>query len=87
MTKSSKNRGVTLGVDRPIRTLAALAEAACMRCPLYKQATQVVPGEVRSTARLMLYSSSVNRPLTSFASASTTSTACGPLASTVIDVP
>src|SRR5262245_29034979 len=33
------------------------------------------------------YSCSVNRPLTSAASASTTSAACGPLASTVIVVP
>jgi DNA polymerase len=38
------------------RTLAALreAEAACRRCPLYKDATQVVPGEGRLRARLML---------------------------------
>jgi uracil-DNA glycosylase family protein len=42
--------------DSPIRTLAALAEAeaACVRCPLYKHATQVVPGEGRTGARLML---------------------------------
>jgi uracil-DNA glycosylase len=39
-----------------VRTLAALreAEAACTRCPLYKYATQVVPGEGRAGARLML---------------------------------
>src|SRR6185295_9509621 len=39
-----------------VRTLAALreAEAACTRCPLYKNATQVVPGEGRLHARLML---------------------------------
>jgi DNA polymerase len=39
-----------------VRTLAALreAEAACTRCPLYKFATQVVPGEGRAGARLML---------------------------------
>jgi uracil-DNA glycosylase family protein len=30
------------------------AEAACTRCPLYKNATQVVPGEGPSRARLML---------------------------------
>jgi uracil-DNA glycosylase len=42
--------------DSPIRSLSALAkaEAACTRCPLYKHATQVVPGEGRSGARLML---------------------------------
>src|SRR5215475_15934608 len=41
--------------DRP-RTLAALreAEAECTRCPLYKFATQVVSGEGRAGARLML---------------------------------
>jgi uracil-DNA glycosylase len=39
-----------------VRTLAALreAEARCTRCPLYKYATQVVPGEGRAGARLML---------------------------------
>jgi uracil-DNA glycosylase len=38
------------------RTLAELreAEAACTRCPLYKFATQVVPGEGRAGSRLML---------------------------------
>jgi uracil-DNA glycosylase len=42
--------------DSPIRTLAALAkaEAECTRCPLYKHATQAVPGEGRAGARLML---------------------------------
>jgi uracil-DNA glycosylase len=42
--------------DSPIRTLAALAkaEAECTRCPLYKHATQVVPGRGRPGARLML---------------------------------
>jgi DNA polymerase len=30
------------------------AEAACTRCPLYKFATQVVPGEGRGRARMML---------------------------------
>jgi uracil-DNA glycosylase family protein len=40
----------------PIRTLAELAkaEAECTRCPLYKDATQAVPGEGRANARLML---------------------------------
>jgi DNA polymerase len=40
----------------PIRSLKALAaaEAECTRCPLYKFATQVVPGEGRVRAHLML---------------------------------
>jgi uracil-DNA glycosylase len=39
----------------PITSLKALreAEAACTRCPLYKDATQVVPGEGPSRARVM----------------------------------
>lgn len=39
-----------------IRSLKALraAEAACTRCPLYKNATQVVPGEGPSKAPIML---------------------------------
>ena len=39
-----------------IKTLTALreAEAKCTRCPLYKPATQVVPGEGPARARLML---------------------------------
>ena len=39
-----------------IKTLTALreAEAGCTRCPLYKPATQVVPGEGPARARLML---------------------------------
>src|SRR5829696_2304408 len=38
------------------RSLAALAqaEAQCTRCPLYKDATQVVPGEGSPSARLMM---------------------------------
>ena len=42
--------------DAPIGSLSALARAEqeCTRCPLYKNATQVVPGEGRSGARLML---------------------------------
>ena len=39
-----------------IGSLAALrdAEAACTRCPLYRDATQVVPGEGPKHARIML---------------------------------
>lgn len=39
-----------------IKSLKALrdAEQACTRCPLYKQATQVVPGEGPARARMML---------------------------------
>ena len=39
-----------------VHSLSALreAEAACRRCPLYKNAIQVVPGEGRTQARLML---------------------------------
>src|SRR4029078_10276712 len=61
------NRGPRPGVDatqwdqvmaEPItyRSLAALAraEAQCTRCPLYKNATQVVPGEGPSRARVMM---------------------------------
>lgn len=42
--------------EHPIKTLKdlAAAEAACRRCPLYKNATQVVPGEGLKRARLML---------------------------------
>ncbi len=43
--------------DRPdIRSLSALhaAEAACRRCPLYRNATQVVPGEGPARAWVML---------------------------------
>jgi DNA polymerase len=38
---------------RSLRELAQ-GEAACTRCPLYKDATQAVPGEGRVGARLML---------------------------------
>jgi uracil-DNA glycosylase family protein len=43
-------------VEHPIKTLRDLreAEAACRRCALYKNATQVVPGEGLKRARLML---------------------------------
>jgi uracil-DNA glycosylase family protein len=39
-----------------IKSLKALraAEAACTRCPLYKHATQVVPGEGPARARVMM---------------------------------
>ena len=39
-----------------IRSLKALraAEADCTRCPLYRNATQVVPGEGPSRARMMM---------------------------------
>jgi DNA polymerase len=39
-----------------IHSLKALreAEAACTRCPLYKNATQVVPGEGPARARIMM---------------------------------
>ena len=43
--------------DMPtIRSLSALrdAEAACTRCPLYREATQVVPGEGPKHARVMM---------------------------------
>jgi uracil-DNA glycosylase family protein len=42
--------------DLSIRTLGALraAEAECTRCPLYRFATQVVPGEGPARAHLML---------------------------------
>ena len=42
--------------EHPIKTLKALraAEAQCTRCPLYRRATQVVPGEGLLRARLML---------------------------------
>ncbi|MBB4018615.1 DNA polymerase [Chelatococcus caeni] len=38
--------------DEPLQELAA-AEACCTRCPLYRFATHVVPGEGPSRARLM----------------------------------
>lgn len=42
--------------EHPITTLKELAqaEAECTRCPLYKNATQAVPGEGLKRARLML---------------------------------
>lgn len=46
-----------MDASRPsVRSLTALAaaEQACTRCPLYRDATQAVPGEGRARARLML---------------------------------
>ena len=42
------------------RSLSALAqaEAQCTRCPLYKDATQVVPGEGSPRSRIMMWASS-----------------------------
>src|SRR3954464_7550615 len=50
---------MSIAEDTPltsVRSLKALAaaEAECTRCPLYKFATQVVPGEGRTRAHLML---------------------------------
>jgi DNA polymerase len=47
---------MTEQIPSSIKTLAQLraAEAECTRCPLYKNATQVVPGEGPSHARFML---------------------------------
>jgi uracil-DNA glycosylase family protein len=49
-------REVRLDSPAAIKTLKALAqaEAACTRCSLYRHATQVVPGEGLSRARLMM---------------------------------
>ena len=47
---------MTETVPPAIKTLAHLraAEAECTRCPLYKDATQVVPGEGPSHGKVML---------------------------------
>src|SRR5215213_4302465 len=47
---------LSLDTPPPVRTLTELraAEAECTRCPLYKFGTQVVPGEGRVRAHLML---------------------------------
>src|SRR5215813_8036721 len=49
-------RTMTEKIPSAIKTLAQLraAEAECTRCPLYKDATQVVPGEGPSHAKFML---------------------------------
>jgi DNA polymerase len=56
MAKTLKTLAGDPAIDSPIRSLADLAkaEAECTRCPLYKHGTQVVPGEGRTSARLML---------------------------------
>jgi uracil-DNA glycosylase len=44
-------------MDDPVPTTLkdlAAAEAGCRRCPLYRDATQAVPGEGKRTARMML---------------------------------
>jgi uracil-DNA glycosylase family protein len=45
-----------IAVAKPIAPLEALrqAEAACTRCPLYRNATQVVPGEGPARAKLLV---------------------------------
>jgi uracil-DNA glycosylase len=57
-TGTSAGRNGLSGMDAisPIRSLAALraAEAECTRCPLYRFATQVVPGAGAAHARIML---------------------------------
>jgi DNA polymerase len=47
---------MTMSEMPDIRTLSALraAEAACTRCPLYRNATQVVPGEGPKHAPIMM---------------------------------
>jgi uracil-DNA glycosylase len=47
---------MTEGDPAPARSLSAIAKGvdACRRCPLYKHATQGVPGEGPKDARLML---------------------------------
>jgi len=49
-------RAMTEKIPSAIKTLAQLraAEAECTRCPLYKDATQVVPGEGPSHGKVML---------------------------------
>ena len=51
-------RVTTADADQPppITSLAALAraEGSCTRCPLYKDATQAVPGNGKASARIML---------------------------------
>src|ERR1700704_3502633 len=50
-----ENLQFDLDTPPPIRSLRELANAEneCRRCPLYKNATQAVPGEGRRHARLM----------------------------------
>jgi uracil-DNA glycosylase family protein len=51
-----ESNAMTEKIPPAIKTLSQLraAEAECTRCPLYKYATQVVPGEGPSHARFML---------------------------------
>jgi DNA polymerase len=51
-----KTPQLDLGLSPQIRSLPELtqAENACTRCPLYKNATQAVPGEGRRSAHVML---------------------------------
>jgi len=54
-TEQSRRAAIPIIMDE-IRSLSALreSEAACTRCPLYRDATQVVPGEGPSGARVMM---------------------------------
>jgi len=55
---TTARHSVVAGADapRPVKSLPELAaaEAACTRCPLYRDATQAVPGEGPSGAAFML---------------------------------
>jgi DNA polymerase len=55
-TISPRRHWLAMDAMTEIRSLLALreAEAACMRCPLYRNATQVVPGEGPKHAKVML---------------------------------
>lgn len=44
----------TAQIEAPSLAALARAEAECTRCPLYRDATQVVPGEGRRQARMMV---------------------------------
>jgi uracil-DNA glycosylase family protein len=58
LSARSMDEQIPLGLEAPaaIRTLRGLAQAeqACTRCPLYRDATQAVPGEGRRHAHVML---------------------------------
>jgi DNA polymerase len=53
---TARHRSGIVAIPETITNLKALAaaEAACTRCPLYRHATQAVPGEGPLRARLML---------------------------------
>jgi DNA polymerase len=55
MDQGTMDQG-TMDLEKPLKSLRALeeAEAACTRCPLYRDTTQVVPGEGLRQARFML---------------------------------